>query len=376
MQAATMSAVGLLQSGASFSEAASPSNGAASSSSVHPQEVNPHVPNHSALLGCHYVSGAAQDQLTPHPASDVAFRHSGWLPLRRKVAAVLVECTTTTKAIQRFCACGKNAWVVHPAGNDNDFRLVADYCHNRWCVPCAGLKARVIASNLADAAERLPVRFLTLTLKGSDAPLSETLDRLYRCFTLLRRRTSWVRHVRGGAVFLEVTFSAKSGTWHPHLHVLFHGGYFPQRLLKGEWYAVTGDSYVVDVRAVRSRDHLMRYVTKYVSKPIGSSVAHDLALLRELIDALSRRRVCSTFGSWRGIKLTETPDAKEWVFVTPLATLRRKAAQGDLEALRVFSILSHGRPWIVPPPESLPLPECPPDACGVGLASSGTSFEA
>jgi hypothetical protein len=56
-----------------------------------------------------------------------------------------------------------------------------------------------------------------------------------------------------------------------HLHVLGYLPFVPQAWLSSAWLAVTGDSPIVDVRAVRGATaDALREVVKYIGKAIGT----------------------------------------------------------------------------------------------------------
>lgn len=326
-------------------------SGTENATSVHPEESNsldqslcpPRLSN-----GRYDTSPA---RLSPPEASDIGFRHSGWLPLRRKVAAAIFAEWPHSARHERFASCGLNAWVARHPDNPSDLRVQADYCHDRWCLPCARQRARLLSSNLARGAEGQPCRFVTLTLKSGDEPLAPLVTKMYRCFALLRRTHLWQAKVTGGAAILEVIRGKTTERWHPHLHVLVHGSFIPHAMLKAEWLRITRDSSIVDVRPVRTESDLIRYVTKYVSKPIPAGVAKSVDLLRELIAALHKKRLCSTFGSWRGIKLTDAGPVVNWVFVGSLASIRDRAKHGDQSAQAMLNVLHFQQKWIDEPPE-------------------------
>lgn len=319
--------------------------------SVHPQETS--LPDESLCPTRPKPDTKSTDdaRLEPLSTSDLSFRHRGWLPLRRKVAAAIASEWPYSRRYERFLSCGQHAYVVKHPTNASDYRVQADYCHDRWCVPCARQRARVLASNLSKATADRPCRFVTLTLKSGQEPLHALVHKLYRCFALLRRTRLWRAKVTGGAAIVEVVRGKDKNRWHPHLHVLVHGGFIPQRELSAEWLRITRDSSIVDIRLARTESDVAHYVTKYVSKPIPAGIAHNPDLLLELITALHKKRLCATFGTWRGLRLTDTGDPVEWMFVGSLATIRRDAAHGVSSAVAILNVLSFSAKWIDDPPE-------------------------
>lgn len=52
-----------------------------------------------------------------------------------------------------------------------------------------------------------------------------------------------------------------------HVHAIVYGRYVSQRQLSAAWLKLTGDSAIVDIRAIRSPKTATKYVLKYVCKP-------------------------------------------------------------------------------------------------------------
>lgn len=183
--------------------------------------------------------------------------------------------------------------------NDDDptsFRLALSHCHDRFCTPCANARSARIQSRLTDLLPDRTLRFLTLTLGGPDLPLEDQLDRLLKSFQRLRRRKLWAERVEGGVAFLEVKRSSRTDRWHPHLHVLLIGRYFPLADLKALWLDVTGDSWVVDIRVVKSRQAAIAYVAKYATKSIDHRLTLDWSHLSVAVKALAGRKTLYQFG--------------------------------------------------------------------------------
>lgn len=196
-----------------------------------------------------------------------------------------------------------------------------------------------MSRNLLAFLDHRPVRFLTLTLKSSHDPLSQQIDRLYLCFNKLRRTRIWRTKTNGGVAFLEITWNETRQSWHPHLHLITEGHFIPQNLLSKTWLATTGDSFIVDIRAVRDHAEIVRYVLKYVAKPLPAPILRHTNRCCEAIVALNGRRAALTFGSWRGLKLTEKTDSTVWLPLAPLTYYRTAATAGDPDAIRILSLL-------------------------------------
>lgn len=266
---------------------------------------------------------------------ETIFRHSGWLPRRQKVWDAMIRTHQSQNKLAAFRECGASLW-LEAANDGSDIRLRCNQCHNRFCIPCATSRAMALNVNLAKVLADKQTRFMTLTLRHSNTPLKDQIDRLYRSFATFRRRHDFQEHVRGGAAFLEIKLSERDGLWHVHLHCIIEGKWWDQREVSAGWHAVTGDSSIVDIRPVKSGEDAARYVTKYVTKPADSSVFAVPDKLDEFMTAIKGRRLCLTFGSWRGIKLEEKPEptSEGWNAIGSVGSLYINAKAGDENARR------------------------------------------
>jgi hypothetical protein len=269
----------------------------------------------------------------------VTFRHSGWAHDRSRIRSALVEADAPPRSLARFDLCGSDAWVAVDPSDPNNLKVLTNHCHSRWCVPCARDRAATISANLKHYLGNRRHRLVTLTLKHSDQPLSDQLDKIYDCFRRLRTVRVWREHVSGGCAVLEVKHAYHRNEWHPHLHVIIEGTYLPHAELKAAWWKITRDSYIVDIRFLPTTDAVTRYITKYVTKPVPSNLVNRTTALVELVRALRHRRLVLTFGTWRGFRLTKPLDAITWQTLCPLDTLYDRCNAGEPEALAILSQL-------------------------------------
>ncbi len=267
------------------------------------------------------------------------FRHSGWEHNRLLVAQSLARTDQSRSRRDSFSDCGSHAYVMESVDRPGTYRVAGSACHDRFCLPCAQERSHTIAGNVLDAIRKVEVRFLTLTVKTDGLSLAESLDKLYEAFSRLRRRRWFTRRVWGGVAFTELTYNHADERWHPHLHCLCTGTYLDKFKLSRLWHEVTGDSYIIDIRRPKNTDHVAYYVTKYASKPFNNTFLNRSNLLDEAIDAMKGRKLSLTWGAWRGLQLTETPEEGCWEHVAPLNTLCQRAADGDVEALAILKAL-------------------------------------
>lgn len=296
---------------------------------------------------------------------EVDFRHSGWAPTRARVRRVLASTGAGETRIERFDRCGSDAWVATDSGGEGRLAVVSSTCHDRWCLPCARSRARVIGGNLATAIGECSCRMITLTLRSRPVALRSEVDRLIKCFARLRRSDVWKRHVSGGAAFTEITRGARGDHWHVHLHAICFGSFIPHDMLRSTWHSITGDSKIVDVRAIgRSTDDSERaigYVLKYATKGLNVCKLKSDDHLAEAMLALKGRKLVIAFGDWSDARLTERKAKTRWVRLEPLHQVIEAADSGDAEAIDLLRRLGR-RPLAddddataslgpIPPPE-------------------------
>lgn len=210
--------------------------------------------------------------------------------------------------------CRSNAWfAVHLP--TRTVRILSSACRLRWCPLCSKTRSKTIVENLEPWLRscRHP-KFLTLTLKHSDENLSSQIIRLYACFSTLRKRSSIKKAISGGVWFFQVKFSKKSQQWHPHLHCVLDSDYIPHATLKRNWYEVTGDSEIVDIRAVWDAKKTAEYVARYAARP-AQLAELTLSQALHVMWALHSKRLCGTWGTAKEIRLTPKPaDTKDEYF--------------------------------------------------------------
>lgn len=216
-------------------------------------------------------------------------------------------------------------------------------CRDRLCPLCShrrGLQAT--AKVLALTHEFDSPRLLTLTLKSNDQPLRDVVFRLFNRFAQLRQLDGWSSRVTGGVWTLEVTRNPTTAQWHPHLHIIIDGEFFPHALLKKLWLAVTGDSFVVDIRAIHDRREAAKYVAGYIAKP-ADVAAWPASAIAEYALALHGRRLMQPFGTARKVDLDDDADDEKFSGGSLLCTahtLHAACSAGHEPALHAREILA------------------------------------
>jgi hypothetical protein len=295
----------------------------------------------------------------PADPQELSFRHSGWWQTRARIRTHLANSGWNAFKLDRWDQCG-SACVAEWSPSLQRHRLRANYCHSRHCRPCSRAKGTRLALNLrARLAERPRgrYRFVTLTLVNSHKDLGGEIARLYAAFKQLRTRQIW-KSQRGGCFILEVKWTQERG-WHPHLHIITEGDWIPQNELSQEWYKVTGDSYIVDVRPLSTTYDPADYVAKYVTKGVNAEVWQSDDAAQEWISASKGVRAAATFGDWRGFALCRQPaQANDWQPVGRLTKILAAARAAEpwalaiVKSLRATALLEVDELFTQPPPDT------------------------
>lgn len=165
----------------------------------------------------------------------------------------------------------------------------------------------------ADHSELSPF-LITFTVRNGD-DLAERFGHLQGSFKVLqKRRHRWLSGVRGvaytefakiqGAVGTYETTNKGKG-WHPHIHMVALAASEPsQAALKAEWEAITGDSFMVDVRPFKTGQdpaegfmEVMKYAVKFGELSLSDNW-HAAKLF-------AGKRLLFSFGLFRGVKVPE-----------------------------------------------------------------------
>jgi len=217
-------------------------------------------------------------------------------------------------------------------------------CKNHhWCSNCASRRATISAFKLACKLRSLlseypgyDLLFVTLTIKNR-ASIADAFNHLIGAWrkmvnyrrTFLKQGTGYtpLAHTIGGFGGFETKRGA-GGQWHPHRHSIFltkrstlqyeklnrkgKDVYVPtafEEALRNEWYRVTGDSFVVDVRrieAVNDNDLLLACLEtcKYALKTVDMSPKDRY----EAYKVIGRRKLQSSFGCFHGYTVVDAYD--------------------------------------------------------------------
>ena len=284
------------------------------------------------------------EPLAPPPPTHDPFRHSGWHVQRKAVYAAFLRLGVPYHRREAFASCGQSCWVLRKSDDPDRFKLVSDYCHDRLCVPCGLLRQSIIRRNLARHLPAEPHRFLTLTVRHASEPLPHLLTKLLTSFRRLRRAAFWKERVTGGIACVEVTYNDATGSWHPHLHAILAGRYLDLQALSAAWLSATGDSTSVKIKLIRSQSATIKYVAKYVTKPLPHNVVHCPDALDHAITALHGRKLVIAFGTWARWRLLHDDSEDGWELYEHWAALHVMADRDDGLPLAILDAISNLEP--------------------------------
>lgn len=222
------------------------------------------------------------------------------------------QAQTMAKQLQRLRQCGdylvfRHYWTVDQV-KLHGARLC---CQHLLCPLCAirrgsrSLKAYLDKWEVI-RAEKPALRPFLVTLTVKDGPdLAERFHHLKSAQRELwmrkhRRRGSVLDDVAGAVWSYEIKRGNGSGLWHPHLHMIALAENQPDQVeLAREWQAITGDSFIVDVRPISSDDpasgfiEVFKYAVKFSDQPPADTL-HAFQTLRG-------KRLLDSSGCFRGV---------------------------------------------------------------------------
>lgn len=218
---------------------------------------------------------------------------------------------------RRVAGCGEYLLFRHYYTIDEVRLHAAQFCKKHLLCPLCAIRrgAKALGAYLpryeALRAVRADLRpfLVTLTVKNG-ANLDERFRHLMRGQHELWKRRHRRRHptafdgVEAAVWSYEVKRGVGSGLWHPHLHMVAMAAESPdQAALSAEWHAITGDSFVVDVRPIDESDAAGGFleVFKYALKFSDMDPADTFFAFR----VLSGRRLVGSAGAWRGVQVPD-----------------------------------------------------------------------
>lgn len=217
---------------------------------------------------------------------------------------------------RKVAHCGEYLVFRHYQSIDEVRLHAAWFCKKHLLCPLCAIRrgAKAMQAYLpryeaVSAANGLLRPFLvTLTVKDG-AELGERFEHLQRSQHELwkrkhRGRGSALDEVKAAVWSYEVKRGRGSSLWHPHLHMVALAEQIPSAAaLADEWQAITGDSFIVDVRPIDQANpasgflEVFKYALKFSDMDLGDTF--------EAFKILRGRRLVGSAGLFRGIEIPE-----------------------------------------------------------------------
>ena len=214
---------------------------------------------------------------------EVAWRHQHWHHKRAKIMGAIAKTDSTGKRLARMENCGCFGTIEYSKSR-NKHRATCWHCHDRFCEPCMKPQRRDLLQIVRNNVKGARTRFLCLTVVHKDEPLRDSMARLAKGFTNLKRSKLWKTKVSGGVAVMECKVG-NDGLWHPHYHLITTGDYIDLQDLIKAWHKATGNSTNVKIELCENTEAALMYVTKYITKPITDEMLADEDHLVEFICA-------------------------------------------------------------------------------------------
>jgi hypothetical protein len=191
--------------------------------------------------------------------------------------------TKTHKMVSLYCA------------NCGYYYKTSLKCADRTCVICRQKQyARLLLSYRQFLSSRSNLRLLTLTLSGRQNIIPRTrITRIRAHFKALFRQPYYRSHLLGG--FYSIEAKKTDIGWNVHIHILYQGDFIAHSKLKSDWYKITGDSYIVDIRKVYGSLSAFKYILKYLTKSPNCASYEDTWRYNHIFRGV---RLLSAFGTW------------------------------------------------------------------------------
>jgi len=224
-----------------------------------------------------------------------------------------LEDTNQLRKLDAFEYCRKVAWFVRHDVTGL-VRVASQQCHLRWCPLCAKTRTNFVSQQVQEWIETTKYsKFITLTIVSTDTPISDQINHLYDSFKRLRKKKAFKSKIKAGVWFFQITKNKTTGLWHPHLHIIGIGKFLSKRELSRTWLECTGDSKIVDIKAVKDKKQAAMYAARYAAKPADLALV-DIPDAADLVMAMQGRRICGSWG--KGCKISFRPckpeDANQW----------------------------------------------------------------
>lgn len=306
-----------------------------------------------AFQQLHLPPSPLQEPTVHHDRPEQRLRFAGCEPERQVWLNLLPKIEPNVARIDRFRSCGAFS-LVHMDDETGAPFLVANTCKLRVCPACRKAIQRKTFLRILDFLHSAPAaswQFHTYTLRHTNTPLTDQLDRLVHSFRLLRHRKAWKQACQAGYAVIEITFH-QAGTWspngrqreydewHPHLHVLVQTQFINWSAVHTAWREITRDSTGLDFKQANDLSKAAGYVAKYLGKPPDLDFANTPEHAAEYYLALNNRRLLMPFGPAAKHTLPPPAPARPSTYVCKFSELHTAVTNGDPVAQAILTFIA------------------------------------
>jgi len=161
----------------------------------------------------------------------------------------------------------KHKYTSRYCANCGYFYRVRHSCSDRFCADCMRRQyARLFSTYKLIAGNSRYLSLLTLTVRNFPDLRQGVIKKVLSDFKAFRSAPYVSRALRGGLAIIECKHVSDTRGWNLHIHVLLDSPYLAQAELQKIWYAISGDSFIVDIRKANSGDYALKYILKYLLK--------------------------------------------------------------------------------------------------------------
>lgn len=190
--------------------------------------------------------------------------------------------------------------------------LLCPFCASRRGIKHSRIYKEKVDHLIAQSSNNLDLVFITFTLKNAP-DLYERYSHLRNSIkSLLKRRNNQSREkythetemfkLTGGVFAYEFKRGSGGNEWHPHIHML---ALLPKQqkiniaALKAEWFDITGDSSVINIKYADDNGYLEVFAYALKFSEMDNKDRWDA------FNLLRRERLISSFGDLRGVDLPD-----------------------------------------------------------------------
>lgn len=288
------------------------------------------APPSADSLAAEAERGADSYQNLPRRLARYGVAKERAVAMRDYLAGVSPQSRESQRAASELHNCGSYLVFRHFPASDRAALVGFRSCKQHLLCPLCAIRrgakmlARYVERFQIVTNEQPELRAFMVTFTVKDGPdLEERFRHLQKALKTLHKRrhypdiTSEIQKVAGAIWSYEVKRGSSSGLWHPHVHAVYLAtDEIDAARLAQEWYAITGDSFVLDVHEMYGEPiaafcEVFKYAVKFGDLPLPDNWA--------AAQLLRKRRLVASFGCLFGVEIPDeltdevSDDELDWI---------------------------------------------------------------